>query len=58
MAKTRTIYFLLSVTVSVRTGESEVSDAVNAALDETPDHNLDWGEWEVSPAVVIGATKA
>lgn len=46
------IYTLqLAVETPHTTGESEVADAINAALDEPP---ADWGEWGVGCADVVG----
>jgi len=46
---TRTMTFELQVTVPAATGESEVQNAINQALDEPP---CDWGRWIVGAAVI------
>lgn len=54
--KTRTIHLTLAVTVPATVGESEVEQAINAALDESPENNNDWGCWEVGAALISDVT--
>ena len=49
----RDITIQVTVRVPGTTGENEVETALNAALDETPENGLDWGEWEVGAVTVI-----
>ena len=47
---TKRVYTLsLTVTAPTTTGERDIANAVNAALDEPP---CDWGEWMVGAAMV------
>jgi hypothetical protein len=55
MAKGRVIHLSIDVTVPANVGESEVERAINAALDESPETGLEWGNWIVGAATVVGA---
>jgi hypothetical protein len=46
----RTLTVQIMVKVPNRTGEAEVLDAINGALDEPP---CDWGNWTVGAAVIV-----
>jgi hypothetical protein len=47
--KQRVFTLTLEVRAPVLTGEAEVANAINAALDEPA---CDWGDWAVSAAVI------
>ena len=51
----KVIVFELRVTVPKVTGESDVENAINAALDEPP---CDWGIWTVGAACITGVEEA
>ncbi len=51
----RDIVLQVTVRVPATTGENEVETALNAALDETPQTGLDWGDWEVGALSVTDA---
>lgn len=44
MPKTKVVTLTIDVTVPATTGENEIEEALNAALDEPP---CDWEEWTV-----------
>lgn len=48
----RIITLEIEVEVPATTGESEVEQAINAALDEPP---CEWEDWKVGPATVVDA---
>jgi hypothetical protein len=48
-ATSREITFTITVIVPAATGENEVSNAINAALEEPP---CDWGVWTVGAALI------
>ena len=50
----RVIALHITVTVPATVGESEVENAINAALDEPP---CDWGDWTVDGATIVGVHK-
>ena len=52
--RTRTITLQIEVEVPAVVGENEVSNAINAALEEPP---CDWGDWTVGAAVITRVTK-
>ena len=51
MTTMRQITLQLTVEVPATVGESEVENAINAALDEPP---CDWDDWTVSGVSIVG----
>lgn len=52
--KKRTITLQLTVTAPATVSENEISNAINAALDEP---YCDWGDWLVGAAVIVDVDK-
>jgi hypothetical protein len=51
-APTKIMILQMEVKVPAVTGENEVETALNAALDESGETGLDWGNWEVGALVI------
>lgn len=53
----RVITLQMEVRVPDTTGENEVETSLNAALDESPETGLNWGDWQVGALLVTAVQR-